>query len=156
LLLLADQDRSKWNQAFLKRGLTALQRSASGAELSDYHLEAEIAACHSLAPSFEATDWARVLKCYEELLARKSSPIIELNRIIAYSRVYGAQAGLAELEKLRGNRLLQNYYPFYAALAELLRELGEWARAIEAYEQAMTLTSSQPARQFLRRRIESL
>jgi RNA polymerase sigma factor (sigma-70 family) len=156
LLLLADQDRSKWNQAFLKRGLTALKRSASGAELSDYHLEAEIAACHSLAPSFEATDWARVLKCYEDLLARKASPIIELNRTIAYSRVYGAQAGLAELEKLRGNRLLQNYYPFYAALAELLRELGEWARAIEAYEQAMTLTSSQPARQFLRRRIESL
>lgn len=153
LLLLAEQDRTVWNHGLLKRGLYAFKQSASGSELSDYHLEAEIAACHSLAESFEATDWLRVLKCYEELLERRPSPIVDLNRIIALSKVHGARAGLAELEKLKNNRLLQNYYPFYTALAELQRENGESEQALISYRQALKLTSSQPVRQFLCKRL---
>ena len=96
------------------RGLRRLRKSAGGDEISDYHLEAEIAACHSLAQSFEDTDWPRVIDCYEELLNRKPSPVVALNRIVAIAKVDGVEAGLAELNKLSENRTLRNC-PFYAA-----------------------------------------
>jgi RNA polymerase sigma-70 factor (ECF subfamily) len=152
LLLLAEQDRSLWNQAMLRRGLHHLRKSASGDELSDYHLEAEIASCHAVAESFEATDWPRVLDCYEELLNRKPSPVVALNRIVALAKVRGVEAGLNELEQLAEDRRLRNYYPFYATRGELLREAGRTNEAIEAYQKALGLTSSEPVRRFLMKR----
>jgi RNA polymerase sigma factor (sigma-70 family) len=156
LLLLSEQDRSLWDRAMIKRGLYQLRKSASGDEISDYHLEAEIASCHALAASFEATDWPRVLDCYEELLNRKPSPVVALNRIVALAQVYGAEAGLIELNKLAQNRTLRNYYPFYAVLGELLREAGNKSEAIGAYQKALSLTSSGPIRRFLMKRIAEL
>jgi RNA polymerase sigma-70 factor, ECF subfamily len=110
----------------------------------------------SSAAGFEATDWPRVLDCYEELLNRKPSPVVALNRIVALAQVYGAEAGLIELNKLAQNRTLRNYYPFYAALGELLREAGNKSEAIEAYQKALSLTSSGPIRRFLMKRIAEL
>ncbi|MGH9833139.1 MAG: RNA polymerase sigma factor, partial [Blastocatellia bacterium] len=153
LLLLAEQDRSLWNQAMLRRGLHHFRKSASGDELSDYHLEAEIASCHAVADSFEATDWPRVLDCYEELLNRKPSPIVALNRIVALAKVQGVEAGLVELDKIAEDRTLRSYYPFFAARGELLREAGRTNDAIEAYQKALSLTSSEPIRRFLMKRI---
>ncbi len=153
LLILAEQDRSLWDQTLLRGGLNHLRRSATGNELSEYHLEAEIASCHALAPSFEATDWARVLACYEELLKRKSSPVVALNRVVALSRVEGQERGLVELDKLRGKRVLKHYYPFYATNGELLLQMGRNREASECFRQALELTSSEPIRKFLRRRI---
>jgi RNA polymerase sigma-70 factor (ECF subfamily) len=153
LMLLAEQDRSLWNRAMLRRGLQHLRKSASGDELSDYHLEAEIASCHALADSFEATDWPRVLDCYEELLERKPSPVVALNRIVALAKVHGVEAGLVELDKIAEDRTLRNYYPFFAARGELLREAGRTNEAIEAYQKALSLTSSEPVRRFLMKRI---
>lgn len=153
LLILAEQDRSLWDQTLLRGGLNHLRRSATGNELSEYHLEAEIASCHALAPSFEATDWARVLACYEELLKRKSSPVVALNRVVALSRVEGPERGLVELDKLRGKRVLKHYYPFYATNGELLLQMGRNREASECFRQALELTSSEPIRKFLRRRI---
>src|SRR4030095_10828926 len=100
LLLLSEQDLALWDRMMIKRGLYRLRRSASGAEVSDYHLEAEIASRHTLAESFDTTDWPRVLDCYEELLNRKPSPVVALNRIVALARVQGVEAGLVELNKL--------------------------------------------------------
>jgi len=156
LLLLSEQDRSLWDRAMIKRGLYQLRKSASGDEISDYHLEAEIASCHTLAASFEATDWPRVLDCYEELLNRKPSPVVALNRIVALAKVDGVEAGLAELNRLAEDRTLRNYYPFYAARGELLREAGKENEAVEAYQKALSLTSSEPIRRFLMKRISDL
>ena len=156
LLLLSEQDRSLWDSAMVKRGLYQLRRSACGDEVSDYHLEAEIASCHTLAESFETTDWPRVLDCYEELLKRKPSPVVALNRIVALAKARGVEAGLVELNKLAEDRTLRNYYPYYAALGELLREVGNSSEAIDAYQKALNLTSSEPIRRFLMKRIASL
>lgn len=156
LLLLSEQDRSLWDRAMIKRGLYRLRKSANGDEVSDYHLEAEIASCHTLAPGFEATDWPRVLDCYQELLSRKPSPVVALNRIVALAKVHGTDAGLFELSKLAEDRTLRNYYPFYAALGELLRKDGKKNEAIDAYQKALSLTSSEPVRRFLVKRIECL
>lgn len=153
LMLLAEQDRSLWNQTMLRRGLHHFQKSASGDELSDYHLEAEIASCHVVAESFEATDWPRVLDCYEQLLNRQPSPIVALNRIVALAKVHGVEVGLVELDKIAEDRTLRNYYPFFAARGELLREAGRTNEAIEAYQKALGLTSSEPIRRFLIKRI---
>jgi RNA polymerase sigma factor (sigma-70 family) len=153
LLLLSEQDRSLWDRAMIGRGLRHLRKSASGDEISDYHLEAEIAACHALAQSFEDTDWPRVLECYEELLSRKPSPVVALNRIVALAKVDGVEAGLAELNKLSEDRTLRNYCPFYATQGELLREAGKKSEAIDSYEKALGLTSSEPVRRFLLKRI---
>jgi RNA polymerase sigma factor (sigma-70 family) len=153
LLLLSEQDRSLWDRAMIGRGLRHLRKSAGGDEISDYHLEAEIAACHALAQSFKDTDWPRVLDCYEELLNRKPSPVVALNRIVAIAKVDGVEAGLAELNKLSENRTLRNYYPFYAARGELLREAGNKSEAIDSYQKALGLTSSEPVRRFLMKRI---
>jgi len=153
LLLLSEQDRSLWDRAMIKGGLRHLRKSASGDEVSDYHLEAEIAACHALAQSFEDTDWPRVLDSYEELLKRKPSPVVALNRIVALAKVDGVDAGLAELNKLSEIRALRNYCPFYAARGELLREAGNRSEAIDSYQKALGLTSSEPVRRFLMKRI---
>jgi RNA polymerase sigma factor (sigma-70 family) len=156
LLLLSEQDRSLWDRTMINRGLYRLRESASGDQISDYHLEAEIASCHALAASFTATDWRRVLDCYEELLKRKPSPVVALNRIVALAQVDGAEAGLVELDKLAQDRALRNYYPFYAARGELMREAGNKSEAIDAYQKALSLTSSEPIRRFLMKRIAEL
>lgn len=153
LLLLAEQDRENWNPRLLRRGLEFFRRSACGNELSDYHLEAEIAACHALSPSYDATDWPRVLDCYDALLKRNPSPVIELNRIVALSKVDGPAAGLAALELLRSQRLMQGYYPFYAVSGELLNEMGKTEEAMACYQQAYELTSNQSVRAYLQKRI---
>jgi RNA polymerase sigma-70 factor (ECF subfamily) len=153
MLLLSEQDRSLWDRAMIKRGLLRLRKSATGDEVSDYHLEAEIASRHALAESFEATDWPRALDCYEELLNRKPSPIVALNRIVALAKVHGVEAGLIELEKIAEDRTLRSYYPFYATRGELLREAGRASEATKAYQRALGLTSSEPIRRFLKKRI---
>jgi RNA polymerase sigma-70 factor (ECF subfamily) len=156
LLLLSEQDRSLWDWGMIGRGLRRLRKSAGGGEITDYHLEAEIASCHVLAANFAATDWQRVLHCYEELLRRKPSPVVALNRIVAMAQVEGAEVGLAELEKLSNDRILRHYYPFYATRGELLRESGRDDDAIAAYQRALGLTSSEPVRRFLTKRISEL
>jgi RNA polymerase sigma factor (sigma-70 family) len=156
LLLLSEQDRTQWNQALMRRGINYLRRSASGAELSDLHLEAEIAACHTLAPSFDATDWSRVLDCYEALLSRKASPVVALNRIVALAKVQGVVVALKELESLSEHRVLKHYYPLYATRGELCRQAGNTTEAVTCYRRACELTSSQPVRRFLQKRITEL
>ncbi len=153
LLLLSEQDRSLWDRAMMARGLARLRRSAAGTGLSTYHLEAEIASCHTLAPDFEATDWRRVLSCYDELLARRPSPVVALNRVVALSKVEGPEAGLAELERLGEDRVLRAYAPLFATRGQLLGETGDAAGAAVCYRRAIELTSSEPVRRFLTRRL---
>lgn len=156
LLLLSEQDHDLWDKEALGRGLRHFQLSASGDELSDYHLEAEIAACHSLAGEFESTEWERILACYEELAARKFSPVVELNRMIVYARINGCREGLDELKKFGDDNRLKGYNLFHVTLAHFLSETGDTAGARASYERALTLTRNEPVRRFLAKKIESL
>ena len=156
LLLLSEQDREHWDKRMLARGMHHFRLSASGDDLSDYHLEAEIAACHSLAQDFESTEWERILGCYEELASRKFSPVVDLNRMIVHAKVHGYREALDELNKFGADNRLKNYHLFHVTRAHFLAETGEHAEACEAYEQALILTRNEPVRRFLQRKIVAI
>lgn len=156
LLLLEDQDRSLWNKSMLGEGLKHFRLSASGDELSDYHLEAEIAAVHALAPEFVLTDWPRILACYDELQRRKFSPVAELNRIIALEKVCGIEVARKEFDKLAAEDGHQRMDLFHITRAHLLAHFGEEQGAISEIESALLLTSNKPIQRFLLRKIEKL
>jgi RNA polymerase sigma-70 factor (ECF subfamily) len=153
LLLLAEQDRSLWDQTLLHAGLCHLGQAAEGDELTEYHLQAGIAAAHATAPSYEATDWPHLLALYDGLLALAPSPVVALNRTVALAMVRGPQAGLDALEAVRDDPALRRYYLLRAVQADLLRRLGREAEAAEEYRAALALPCSEPERRFLLQRL---
>jgi RNA polymerase sigma-70 factor (ECF subfamily) len=149
LVLLADQDRSRWDRALIKDGLVALARARRIGPRGNYVRQAEIAACHATAPAYEDTDWAAILDAYDALLAIVPSPVVALNRAIALSMREGAEAGLAALAPLA--EPLARYHHFYATRADLRRRLGldaapDWQRALE-------LAENDDERRFLQRKL---
>jgi len=155
LFLLRDQDRSKWDRRLTDEGLRALDRAADGDEISRYHIEAEIASCHAVAANWDATDWPRILDCYNQLWAMTGSPIVGLNRAIAVARVGGAAAALAEIESIAESPALASYHLLAAVRAELWTELGDRDRAAECYRAALALAAVGPERRFLSARLAS-
>lgn len=153
MLLLAEQDRSLWDAAHMSAGLRHLERSASGDRLTRYHLEAELAACHTLAPSWEETNWRRIVELYDALTEMLDSPIVALNRAIAVAEVSGPATGLAALESLSGQSILRRYPPYEAALGEMLRRLGRPKEAGIHFARAAERAQSAPIRRFLERRL---
>jgi RNA polymerase sigma-70 factor (ECF subfamily) len=156
LFLLRDQDRTKWDASMLREGLHALDRAASGHEISRYHLEAEIAACHAVASTWAATDWPRILECYTALSALTGSPIVRLNGAIARSRIDGPRTAIAEIEQIARHPALASYHLLPAVLAELWRVAGEPDRAAPYYRNALALAQSGPERRFLATQLEEL
>jgi RNA polymerase sigma-70 factor (ECF subfamily) len=156
LVLLSEQDRSRWDRDMIDRGLAHLSRAASGSVLSTYHLEAEIASCHATAARYEDTDWPRIVWAYGELLGMHPSPLVALNRAVAIAELRGPAAGLSELEALREDESLRRYYLLPAARGELLRRLGDRGGAAESLREARALARTEPVRRFLDRRLESL
>lgn len=156
LLLLPEQDRSLWDRDRIARGVRRLGEAARGDALTGYHLQAEIAACHAMAPSDAATDWRRILECYDALLRLDPSPIAALNRAVAVARVDGPEAGLDAVEALDGHRELRSYYPAHATRGQLLERLGRREAARAAYRRALELTSSAPVRRLCERRLADL
>src|SRR5262245_46358893 len=149
LLLLDRQDRSLWNRTRISEGLRHLDQSAQGADVTAYHLEAGIAACHAIASSYEETDWSHILELYDQLIAINPSPVVALNRAIAISQVQGAEAGIQALEAVRAHPALQRYYLLWATLAKLHAEMGNAAHAEADYRMALACTSSATERRFL-------
>ncbi len=156
LFLLRDQDRSKWDRAAVAAGLRALDRAAAGDRVTAYHLEAGIAACHAVAPSWASTDWPRIVALYDDLLALTGSPVVALNRAIAISRVDGPLAGLAVIESIKYREALDGYPLLPAAQAELWRESGDLAQAAACYREALTLARSAPEQRWLSARLAHL
>jgi RNA polymerase sigma-70 factor (ECF subfamily) len=154
--LLAEQDRKVWDKALIQQGLAWLDRSAEGSEITTYHLEAEIAAHHALAESFNATDWQAVLTAYDELLKRTGSPVVAINRAVALGMVYGPQEAIASLEQLRKSKSLRTYHLLYSTLGYFYVELGNIGAAINCYSEAQSLTASMPEKRLLQRRIDTL
>jgi RNA polymerase sigma factor (sigma-70 family) len=155
LLVLADQDRSRWDQALIAAGLEHLQRAARGDRMSRYHLEAAIAAEHCLAPSYAATRWDEIVRLYELLDAIAPSPLYTLNRAIAIAEGQGTDAGLALLEALAPPAWLLGYYLWDATLGELYRRRGDHERAIAHLTRALDAAPTHAEKALLRRRLAS-
>jgi RNA polymerase sigma factor (sigma-70 family) len=154
-VLLADQDRTRWDAAAIKEGVelvgAALRRTPDRPD--PYVVQAAIAACHALAPSFEQTAWDAVVSWYEVLLTVADSPVVRLNRAAAVAERDGPEAGLALVDAIGE---LSGYPWWHAARAELLHRLGRAGPAREAYGRALALGLSEPQAQHLRRRLAEL
>jgi RNA polymerase sigma-70 factor (ECF subfamily) len=153
ILRLKEQDRSRWNRAMIERGIAHLGQSAAGDELSEYHLQAAIAACHCTATDFESTDWPRILALYDRLLGLDDSPIIALNRAVAVANVYGARAGIEAIEAIPDRPLLKSYYLLYAVLGEFEAQLRNFQTAAGHFEKALQLADLKSEQLFLSRRL---
>ena len=150
LLLLSEQNRSRWDRAAIKEGLVALLRGRRLGGGESYLLQAEIAACHATAPTWEATDWARISSAYDELLKVAPSPVVAMNRAVAICMQEGPAAGLAALAPLEAE--LASYHLFYALRADFRSRRGEDAR--DDYRRALELAGNESERAFLRKKID--
>jgi len=139
-ILLLDQNRARWDQLLIHRGLAALDRAAHiRAPRGTYVLQAEIAACHGRARTNDETEWARIVALYGELAQLEASPIVELNRAVALSMAEGPAAGLAAVDALAAEPALKNYHLLPAVRGDLLSKLGRLAEARVEFERAASL-----------------
>jgi RNA polymerase sigma-70 factor (ECF subfamily) len=153
LLLLAEQDRLQWDRQLIQLGFHHLEQAAHGDELTAYHLQAGIAACHAVAPSYAATNWQQILSYYDELIFLTRSPIVALNRAVALAMLNGVDAGIKELESFGNLPAMQSYYLLPATLADFHLQKDESRKAAKYYHQALALASTEPERRFLLRKL---
>ena len=140
-ILLLDQNRARWDQLLIRRGLAALQRAEElGGASGPYALQAAIAACHARAHAPEETDWARIAALYEALARIVPSPVVELNRAVAVSMASGPAAGLELVDALKSEPLLKAYHLLPAVRGDLLDKLGRFDEARAEFERAASLT----------------
>jgi RNA polymerase sigma-70 factor, ECF subfamily len=152
LVLLADQDRSRWDRGQIAEGQAIVRACLRRDRPGPYQIQAAINAMHSDAPAAAATDWWQILQLYDQLLALAPSPVVALNRAVAVAEVDGPQAALTLVDGLD----LDGYHLFHAIRADLLRRLGRTADAALAYQAAIERTQNTTERDFLRRSRESL
>jgi RNA polymerase sigma-70 factor (ECF subfamily) len=155
LLRLQEQDRSKWDRAMIARGMFHFAQSAAGDELTEYHLQAGIAACHCAATNYQSTDWAHILSLYDKLVEFDNSPIVALNRAIVLANIHGPQAGLDALAAIDGREKLESYYLLYAALGDFEERLNNFPAAANHFRQALELAELKSERAFLSKRLEA-
>jgi RNA polymerase sigma factor (sigma-70 family) len=155
LVLLADQDRSRWDRSRVTRGLSLLERAGPVAGAGPYQLQAAIAACHARATSWEATDWEAIVTLYRALAEASPSPVIELNRAVAIGFARGPAAGLVALDGIDASAL-RGYHLLPAARADFLRRLGRRAEAAAEYRRALELTDNARERRFYAARVTEL
>jgi len=156
IVLLEDQDRSRWNRGQIAEGAALVQRALSSGQAGPYTLQAAIAAVHAEAPAATQTDWRQIAGLYDLLLRAEPSPIVELNRAVAVAMRDGQAAGLALIDAILSRGELRDYHLAHSARAELCRRLGRTADARAAYEQALALARQAPERRFLERRLRDL
>jgi RNA polymerase sigma factor (sigma-70 family) len=152
-ILLLDQDRSRWDQLLISRGLAALERSQKlGGTRGPYSLQASIAACHARATVGADTNWARIASLYQELLEYSPSPVIELNRAVAVAMAFGPAAGLEIVDTLAEEASLKNYHLLPSVRGDLLAKLGRNKEARPEFERAASLTRNARERELLLKR----
>lgn len=144
-VLLADQNRAKWNRMLIGRGMDALQRAGTG----PYAVQAAIAGCHAQAVRYEDTDWRTIASLYGRLAALVPSPVVELNRAVAISMAEGPEAGLALVDALAGEPALKDYHLLPSVRGDLLERLGRGAQARTEFERAASLTRNERERELL-------
>lgn len=151
LVLLEEQDRSRWNREAIREARGWLARAMAAEPVGGYTIQAAISAIHAEAPSAEATDWRQIVAWYDVLMQASPSPVVELNRAVAIAMRDGAEAGLALVEPLRD--ALPDYHLLHAVRGDLLRRAGRKPEAATAYRQAIALAQQEPERRFLGRRL---
>ena len=153
---LDDQDRTRWDAARIARGFAHLEAAADGDRITPYHVEAEIASLHAMAPSSDATDWPRIVAAYDRLLVLSPSPVIALNRVVAVQRAVGAPAAWTELRALSRDRALEAYPLTHAVRGTLLAALDRPDEARTAWATARELTASRPMQRHAEQRLAEL
>jgi RNA polymerase sigma factor (sigma-70 family) len=153
ILLMEEQDRSKWDRRLIRRAQEFLDQSAEGNVVSAFHLEAGIAFLHCAAESYAGTDWPAILRLYDALLTVHRSPVYLLNRAIVVAQIEGPAAGIAALEEAGRDPALRRYHLFDAALGELYRRAGDLGRARECLEAARGKAGARAERELIERRL---
>jgi RNA polymerase sigma-70 factor (ECF subfamily) len=152
LILLADQDRGRWDRALIAEGQALVRRCLRRDQPGPYQVQAAIQAVHSDAASAGATDWRQIVMLYDQLLAITPSPVVALNRAVAVAEIDGPEVALALTDRIS----LESFYLFHAIRADLLRRLGRGAEAARAYDAAIARTENEAQREFLDRRRRAL
>jgi RNA polymerase sigma-70 factor (ECF subfamily) len=160
IVLLGDQDRSRWDHAQIAEGVAAiehaLRRSSATGGPGPYQLQAAIAALHDEAEAADATDWHQIARLYAELARAAPSPIVELNRAVAIAMSEGPQAGLDRIDALAGVGPFESSHLFHSARADLLARLSRWDEARAGYRRAVECANTATERRFLQRRLDQL
>src|SRR5205823_1904703 len=144
LILLEDQDRSRWNRDQIAEGLALVQRALTSQQIGVYTVQAAIGAVHAEASSTSATDWNQIVALYELLMRANPSPVVELNRAVAVAMRDGPLAGLALIDTILARGDLADYHLAHSARADLCRRVGRTAEARSSYERALALTKQEP------------
>ena len=153
IVLLDSQDQSRWDHKLIALGFHHFDQSMSGNDVSEYHVQAAIAATHARASEPGSRDWPVILELYDQLIAIKNSPVIALNRAVAVGKVRGPAEALAAIESLDQNRGLRHYHLLLAVRGQFLFELGKTSAAAECYRAALECRCSEPERRFLQRKL---
>jgi RNA polymerase sigma-70 factor, ECF subfamily len=156
LILLDDQDRSRWDRAQIAEGTVLVERALGSRRIGPYTLQAAIAAVHAEAPVAAATDWPQIVGLYDVLVRAEPSPVVELNRAAAVAMRDGPAAGLALIDSILERGDLADYALAHSARADLCRRLGKTGDARASYARALALTRQEPQRRFLERRLAEL
>ena len=156
VVLLNDQDRSRWDRTRIEEGSLLVAQALASRRFGPYTLQAAIAAVHANAASADATDWRQIVGLYDVLMRSDPSPVVELNRAVAVAMRDGPAAGRALIDAILARGDLQDYHLAHAARADLCRRLGETAHARASYERAIALAKQAPERRFLERRLAGL
>jgi RNA polymerase sigma-70 factor (ECF subfamily) len=156
LVLLADQDRGRWDQAKIADGAALVERTLRWGRPGPYQLQAAIAACHSTAPTADATDWREIAGLYGEPIRYEPSPVVEANRAVAVAMAEGPAHGLVILDALTGNAQINRWPQLHVARADLLARLGRLPDAVDAYRHALSLEPPSAEREFIAKRIRQL
>jgi len=156
LVLLDEQDRTRWSRKLIAEGCALVERALTGRRFGPYTLQAAIAAVHAEATTPAETDWEQIVGLYDVLLRADPSPVIELNRAAAVAMRDGPAAGLAIVDAILAHGDLDDYHLAHSARADLCRRLGRLADARGSYERALALTKQEPERRFLEKRLREL
>lgn len=153
LVLLDEQDRTRWDRAKIHEGIAVLDEALALGDPGPYQVQAAISALHAEAATPDATDWPQITALYHTLAVMIPSPVVEVNRAVAVAMAQGPTAGLALLHQIEG---VEEYYPYHAARADLLRRTNQRDAAADAYEQAITLCGNSAERAYLQRRLDEM
>ncbi len=156
LVLLEDQDRRLWDRAKISEGSRLLEGALRAGKPGPYQIQAAIAACHSTAPTAEATDWAEIAALYGELARYEPTPVVEANRAVAVAMLQGPAAGLEILDALADDERLARWSPVHMARADLLLRLDRASEALGAYRSALALEPPELERAFIAKRLREI
>ena len=156
ILRLKEQERSQWNRPMIELGILHLAQAAAGEKLSEYHIQAGIAACHCLAADYSSTDWSRILSLYDQWTKMNNSPVVALNRAVAVANLNGPAAGIEAVEAIQNRKELDSYYLLYAVLGEFEAQLRHVEAAAAHFRKAAQLTEVKSERMFLAKKAREL